>query len=41
MGKKEASDRAEAIARDTKVTVDNDKPIVAGSVQNLIKVGAK
>ena len=41
VGKKEASDRAEAIARDTKVTVDNDKPIVAGSVQNLIKVGAK
>ena len=41
VAKKDASDRAEEIARSTKVTVDSDKPIVAGSVQNLIKVGAK
>ena len=41
VAKKDASDRAEEIARSTRVTVDSDKPIVAGSVQNLIKVGAK
>lgn len=39
VSKKEASDRAEQIARNTRVTVDNDKPLAVGSVQNLIKVG--
>jgi len=36
---KEASDRAEQITRNTKVTVDADKPIVAETVKNVIKVG--
>jgi hypothetical protein len=35
---KEAADRAEQIARNTKVFVDNDAPIVAESVKNMIKV---
>jgi hypothetical protein len=39
VSKKEASDHAEQIARNTRVTVDNDKPIVAETVKNLIKVG--
>ncbi|HUI57372.1 MAG TPA: BON domain-containing protein [Bryobacteraceae bacterium] len=39
VSKKEASDKAEQIARSTKVTVDNDPPIVAEKVKNLIKVG--
>jgi len=39
VSKKEASDRAEQIARNTKVTIDNDKPLIAENVKNLIKVG--
>jgi len=39
VSKKVASDRAEQIARNTKVTIDNDKPLVAESVKNLIVVG--
>ncbi|MGD0666470.1 MAG: BON domain-containing protein [Bryobacteraceae bacterium] len=39
VAKKEASDKAEEIARNTKVTVDNNAPIVAENVKNLIKVG--
>jgi hypothetical protein len=39
VAKKDASDKAERIARSTRVTVDNDKPIVAGKVTNLVKVG--
>jgi hypothetical protein len=39
VAKKDASDKAEQIARTTRVTVDNDKPIVAGKVTNLVKVG--
>jgi osmotically-inducible protein OsmY len=39
VSKKEASDRAEQIARNTRVTIDTDKPIVAETVKNLIKVG--
>jgi hypothetical protein len=39
VSKKDASDRAEQIARNTKVTIDNDKPLVAENVKNLIKVG--
>ena len=39
VSKKEASDKAEQIARNTKVTIDNDKPLIAENVKNLIKVG--
>jgi hypothetical protein len=39
VAKKDASDKAEQIARATKVTVDNDKPIVVNKVTNLVKVG--
>ena len=39
VSKKEASDRAEQIAHNTKVTVDDNKPIVAENVKNMIKVG--
>ena len=39
VSKKEASDKAEQIARTTKVTVDNNPPIVAENVKNFIKVG--
>ncbi|MFY9728806.1 MAG: BON domain-containing protein [Bryobacteraceae bacterium] len=39
VSKREASERAEEIARNTKVTVDNNPPIVAENVKNLIKVG--
>ena len=39
VSKPEASERAEQIARGTKVTVDNNSPIVAEGVKNLIKVG--
>src|SRR5450631_3039122 len=39
VSKKEASDEAEEIARNTKVTVDSNPPIVAENVKNLIKVG--
>ncbi len=39
VSKKEASDKAEQIARSTKVTVDNNPPIVAENVKNFIKVG--
>jgi len=39
VSKKDASDRAEQIARNTRVTVDNNPPIVAENVKNLIKVG--
>ena len=39
VSKKAASDKAEQIARSTKVTVDSNPPIVAESVKNLIKVG--
>ncbi len=37
--RKDVSERAEQIARTTKVTVDGDPPIVAGPIKNLIKVG--
>ena len=36
---KEAADKAEQIARNTKVTIDNNPPIMAESVKNFIKVG--
>ena len=36
---KAASDKAEQLARDTKVTVDSDPPIVPATVKNQIKVG--
>jgi hypothetical protein len=39
VAKKDAADRAEAIVRATRIVVDNDPPIVAGPVKNLIKVG--
>lgn len=39
VAKKDASDRAEQIARQTKVTVDGDPPLVAQTVTNQIKVG--
>ena len=39
VSKKEASDEAEKIAHNTKVTVDSNPPIVAENVKNLIKVG--
>jgi hypothetical protein len=39
VSKKEAFDRAEQIARNTKVTIDTNAPIVAESVKNLVKVG--
>jgi hypothetical protein len=39
VSKKEASDKAEQIARNTRVTVDNNPPIVAETVKNLTKVG--
>jgi osmotically-inducible protein OsmY len=39
VAKKDASDKAEQIARATKVTVDSDAPIVAKRVTNLVKVG--
>ena len=39
VSKKDGSDRAEQIVRATRVVVDNDPPIVAGSIKNLIKVG--
>lgn len=39
VSKKDASDRAEQIARNTKVTVDNNPPIVVENVKNFIKVG--
>jgi len=39
VSKKEASDKAEQIARTTKVTVDNNPPIAAENVKNFIKVG--
>ena len=39
VSKKEASDKAEQIARNTRVTIDSNQPIVAESVKNLIKVG--
>ncbi len=39
VSKRDASDRAEQIARNTKVTVDNNPPIVAENVKNFIKVG--
>jgi osmotically-inducible protein OsmY len=39
VSKKEAADKAEQIARSTKVTVDNNPPIVAENVKNFIKVG--
>ena len=39
VSKKEASDKAEQIARTTKVTVDNNPPIVAETVKNFIRVG--
>ena len=39
VSKKEAADKAEQIARNTKVTIDNNPPIVADNVKNMIKVG--
>ena len=39
VSKQEASERAEQIARGTRVTIDNNPPIVAENVKNLIKVG--
>jgi hypothetical protein len=39
VSKKEAAAKAEQIARATRVVIDNDAPIVAESVKNLIKVG--
>ena len=39
VSKKEAADKAEQIARNTKVTVDTNPPIVAENVKNMIKVG--
>lgn len=39
VSKKEAADKAEQIARNTRVTIDNNQPIVAENVKNLIKVG--
>jgi hypothetical protein len=39
VAKKDIADRAERIARATRVTVDEDKPIAAGKVTNLVKVG--
>ena len=39
VSKKEAADRAEQIARNTRVTIDSNQPIVAEGVKNLIKVG--
>jgi hypothetical protein len=39
VSKQEASQRAEQIARNTRVTIDNNPPIVAENVKNLIKVG--
>ncbi len=39
VAKKDASERAEQIARATKVMVNDDPPIVAGPVKNFIKVG--
>jgi hypothetical protein len=39
VAKKDASDKAEQIVRATRVTIDNDKPILANKVTNLIKVG--
>ena len=37
--KKDVANKAEQLARATQVTVDNDKPIVAATVTNLVKVG--
>ncbi len=39
VSKKAASDRAEQIAHNTRVTIDDNPPIVAENVKNLIKVG--
>ena len=39
VSKKEASDRAESIAHNTRVTVDSNTPITAQTVKNMIKVG--
>ena len=39
VAKKDTSDRAEQMVRATRVVVDNDAPIVAGAIKNLIKVG--
>jgi hypothetical protein len=39
VSKKEASDKAEQIARTTRVTVDSNPPLVFSDVKNLIKVG--
>ena len=39
VSKKEASDKAEQIVRNTKVTIDDNKPLIADNVKNFIKVG--
>ncbi len=39
VAKKDAAERAEQMVRSTRVVIDNDPPIVAGAIKNLIKVG--